>query len=339
MPAQVRTRAGKIPRPDESLDILRDWLPQGKRAAVCFTIDDIHPGKSSDLYEAGGDLDAGALGQVHWLLKRHPQLWVTLFTTADWRETSPVPTLKMLAKNPYLRDKLYLTELHPVGTMRLGRHPEFVAYLKSLPRTELAFHGLHHIHKGPKVLVEFQNDLSLEECRAIVGEMIAVFEEAGLPYARGMNPPGWEFPPHLATAMIEAGLVFVSSARDIRTPVSPDAVTAMSGLTGRSLIFPELICDGKLVHFTANFQATSRIERAFEIIDQGGLLNIKAHIIKNACGYIMLDGVDELYCNYLDLLFSELERRYGDALWWTSVGAIAERMMSHDGRAAQPTGS
>jgi hypothetical protein len=43
-------------------------------------------------------------------------------------------------------------------------------------------------------------------------------------------------------------------------------------------------------------------------------------------GQISVDGVDGLYCNYLDLLFRELDRRYGDALWWTSMGEIAKNL-------------
>ena len=75
-----------------SIPPVPDWLPRGKRAAVCFSIDDMHPGKKTDYYEAGGDLDRGQLGHLCWLLERHPQLRATLFTTADWREISPVPT-------------------------------------------------------------------------------------------------------------------------------------------------------------------------------------------------------------------------------------------------------
>jgi len=63
------------------------WLPEPYEAAVTLSIDDIHPGRSSDAYEAGGDLGEGALGHVAWLLERHPQLRVTLYTTADWRES------------------------------------------------------------------------------------------------------------------------------------------------------------------------------------------------------------------------------------------------------------
>ncbi len=36
-----------------------NWKPKDKKAAICFTIDDIHPSKSTDLYEAGGDKEKG----------------------------------------------------------------------------------------------------------------------------------------------------------------------------------------------------------------------------------------------------------------------------------------
>lgn len=305
---------------------MRNWLPEGKQAAVCFTIDDIHPGTSQDAYEAGGDLDKGALRHVLWLLERHPDLHVTLFTTADWREISALPTRKLLARIPWLRERVYLAKTLPPGTMRLDRHPAFVQFLKDMPRTEIALHGLHHIHRGPLIPVEFQ-DQTAEECTAMLREAIAIFDAAGLPYARGMNPPGWNLPDGLADAMVNAGLHFVCSARDIFTPVTRDATTNMSGIKGVSLIYPERIHNGQLLHMTANFQATSPIDRALAIIEQGGLLNIKAHIVKSALGHVALDGIDALYGNYLDVLFTHLEDRFGDALWWTSVGAIADRVM------------
>jgi hypothetical protein len=62
-----------------------------------------------------------------------------------------------------------------------------------------------------------------------------------------------------------------------------------------------------LLHISTNFQATSSPERAFEILDTGGILSIKAHITKNVPGHIHLDGVDDLYMNYLDRLFGEIE--------------------------------
>lgn len=297
------------------------WLPEGKQAAICFSIDDIHPGKSSDAYEAGGDLEKGALGHVQWLLERHPQLRTTLFVTADWREIDPHITRPLLAKIPVLRDSIYLAKVRPRGAMRLGRHPEFVAYLKSLPRADIALHGLHHIHKGQQIPMEFF-EKNRAECDTMLSEIIAIFREAGLPYSPGMCPPAWAYNDDLGAAMVAHGLQFVAPTRDIRTPISSNALTAMSGVQGVSLIYPEWLQGGQLLHFASNFQATSPIERAFEIVENGGLLAIKAHIIKNTCGHIMLDGMDELYRNYLDLVFSELERRYGNALWWTSMAEI-----------------
>ena len=304
-------------------EVVRSFLPEGKRAAVCFTIDDVHPGRSSEHYDAGGDLGAGALGLVERLLTRHPRLHVTLFTTADWREISPAPSRRVVRRIPFVRDRVYLAPILPAGARAVDRHPEFVKYVAGLPRTEVALHGLHHVHPGALIHVEFQRQ-SETECAAMLREAIAIFERAGLHCSKGLCPPGWNAPPSLIAAMERLGFAYLASARDVRTPISDDARADMSGLRGPSLIYPTRL-GGGLVHLTTNFQATSDLERACQIVDHGGVLAVKAHIIKNALGHVALDGVDALYCNYLDLLFAELERRYGDSLWWTTMGELAER--------------
>jgi hypothetical protein len=301
-----------------------DFLPPGKRGGVCFTIDDVHPGKSSDHYDGGGDLGAGALGHVHTLLERHPYLHVTLFTTADWREISPTPS-RVLSRIPVLRERMYLSRVLPAGSRRIDHHPEFVAYLRSLPRTEIGLHGLHHIHRGKLLHVEFQDESAHVHERKL-RKMLSIFEASRIPFVRGMCPPGWNAPPALITAMDRLGFDFVASARDIKTSIAPEATTAMSGLHGASLIYPSRIEGTSLVHFATNFQATSKWERAKAIIDAGGLLAVKAHIIKDALGYVALDGIDGVYCNFLDLLFDRLHREYGDSLWWTTMGDVAKRL-------------
>ncbi len=302
---------------------VRDWLPPGKRAAVCFTIDDVHPGRSRDHYDGGGDLGKGALGLVAELLDRHPQLHVTLFTTADWREISPMPS-RVLSRIPVLRDRMYLSRVLPAGSRRVDRHPEFVAYLKSLPRVEVGLHGLHHIHPGAQLHVEFQDE-PIDEHRRRLRRMLDIFDASGLHYVRGMCPPGWNAPPELVRAMTELGFDFVASARDIKSPIRADAVTAMSGLRGASLIHPTRL-PGGMIHVATNFQATSRWERAQQIVELGGLVAVKGHIIKDALGFVALDGIDPVYCNLLDMLFGRLVRDYGDGLWWTTPGEIAARL-------------
>ena len=304
------------------LEPIRGWLPPGKQAAVVFTIDDVHPGRSDQHYDGGGDLERGALGLVERLLTRHPQLHVTLFTTADWREISPDVSRRWLARIPLARERLYLTPILPEGSRRVDRHPDFVRYLSRLPRTEGGLPGLHPVHPGRLIHVEFQREdrpWTHERLR----RMLAIFDASGLRYARGMCPPGWNAPDALIDAMRRLDFDFIASARDIRTQIDDDAVADMSGLRGVSLIHPTWIAGRGLVHFTTNFQATSPIERALAIVDGGGVLAVKAHIIKDALGFVAVDGVDGVYCNYLDLLFSELDRRYGEALHWTTMGQIA----------------
>lgn len=302
-----------------------DWLPEGKKAAICFTIDDIHPAKSTDYYEAGGDLSNGGLGLVSWLLDRHPKLKTTLFVTADWREISPKPTRKLLASIPKLRDNFFLAKRWKKGTMSLTNHPEFVTFLNQMERVELALHGLHHVHKGLLIPVEFQNQTEAE-FNKVLKEMLKIFDESGINYVKGICPPGWNAPENLLNQLIVNDIKFVGSSRDIFTEISKEAKTNMSGIKGLPLLYPALIKNKQLVHIPSNFQATSKVERAFQIIENGGLLSIKGHIVKSAFGAIALDGIDHTYMNYLDLLLTQIEVKYGEDLWWTSMGEISDQI-------------
>jgi hypothetical protein len=96
---------------------------------------------------------------------------------------------------------------------------------------------------------------------------------------------------------------------------------------------------GRLVHVPANFSATSPLDRALEIVATGGLVGIKAHIVKVAFGHVMLDGVDALYRNYLDVVLSELEDRDGDRLWFATMAEVAERARAVSGEPFGPAGS
>ena len=303
------------------------WLPAGKSAAVCFSVDDIHPGTSRDRYEAGGDLGAGSLGRLARLLRRHPQLKATLCVTPDWRLDSLVPDTGPWRHIPWINRFVPWTRLHPAGRFSLDRHPELVEFLNGLERCEMLLHGLHHAHTGPQLAVEFQNE-SEDECVALVRQGLEIFRRANLRFVRGYVPPAWNAPPALIGALGLLGFEFLSSARDLHTPISAAAVTGMSGLNGVSLIHPQLIGDRGLVHLSCNFQATSPFERAAEILRYGGVLHVKAHVFKSDGQHVMADGLDELYCNYLDLLFRQLDRQFGGRLWWAHLSEVARRVRS-----------
>lgn len=315
----------------------KGWLPAGKRAAVCFCVDDVHPATSQDEFDAGGDLGRGALGRVERLLERNPRLRVTLFVTPDWRLRRLVPTRQWLTRVPVLRGRIHWAPVTRKGHFRVDRFPKFVSYLNGLPRTECAVHGLNHAHPGPRMAVEFQEQ-SRSECRALLEQARQIFAAAGLRYVQGFAPPAWGTPPALCEALGDTDFHFVAAARDLDTPVDGRARTAMSGLRGAALIHPSLIrctpgddstgasgAPAGLVHFTTNFQATSNLERALAVIESGGLLSIKAHIFKTGGGITMLDGLDAAYCDYLERVWRELDARYGDTLWWTSFAEVAGR--------------
>ena len=312
------------------------WHSPGKSAAVVMSVDDVFPGTSQSAYESGGDLEKGALGRLLWLLERHPKLRLTLFVTPDWRRVSAVAH-RVWRHLPWIRDQLYLASVLPKGTMDLRNHPKFVAFLNAMPRTDIAIHGLHHINRGRSVSVEFQNS-DRSTCAAMLAEAIRIFDQSGLRYERGLQPPGWNCSLALQQACRDVGIEWLASARDIETPVCKDAKTAMSGLSGVSMLFPERIAPG-LMHISTNFQATSVPERAFDILDAGGVLSIKAHITKNVPGHTHLDGIDDLYMNYLDRLFDDIEVRYGESIDWTTLGQLASSLSASSARPSCETAS
>ena len=297
-----------------------NWLPPGKTAAVVFTIDDIHPGTSRDAYEAGGDLADGQFRFLLRLLAQHPQLRATLFATADWRATYPSLSRPLLMRIPFLRDLWCDLNTLPKGTMRLDKFPDFVDFLKNLPRVEIGLHGLSHMRRGHPSHVEYLT-ASETECQQSLTSIVEIFQRAGLRFVPGMSPPGWNLSPALANAMKHACLTFVGAARDLNTPIRAKAMSHMSGITGVSLLEPEWVYGG-LLNFTTNYQATSSLARAEAILEHGGLLAVKAHIIKRAGSYVALDGLDDRYCDQLHVLFDRLES-LGSGLWWTTMGEIA----------------
>ena len=308
------------------------WLPPGKSCAICFSVDDIHPARSGDLFEAGGDLDRGVLGRVRRLAGRHAELRPSLCVTADWRALSPYPTRRLLAAMPLVRRHFFLADRWPEGTMRLDRHRAFVEYLKSMPRVEIVPHGLHHIQRGRRVPREFER-ASYDEARHALDRIDSIMAAAGLEPAAGHAPPGWAASPGFRPAMKDRGLRFILSARDIRTPIRSEAIADMTGLAGQPLILPSLT-EEKLVHIPTNFQATNDPDRAVAVLAAGGLLSIKAHVAKRVGRYTALDALDDVYANYLDTLFSQLKARFGERIWWASMSDIADRFAAAAARAA-----
>ncbi len=288
-----------------------NWLRHSKRAAVCLSVDDVHPAPDA----------ATALGHVQWLQERHPLLRVTLFTTPDWRTLDPYPTRKLLTRIPVLRDHLFTVRVHQRGTFRLDRHESFCALLRGWHTAEVALHGLHHVRTGLRPILEFAGRTTAE-CRRMLVSAMDLFRSAGLPLVPGMSPPGWLSSPELLTAMRQTGLTFVASARDLDTAITSEALANGSGITNVPLLHPQRIEPG-LVHFPTNFQATSSIDRALSILDCGGLLSIKAHLLAESGSYRALDGLTPQYRQYLDRVLCTIEDRFGDDVWWTSMGEIA----------------
>lgn len=298
------------------------WLPAGRSAAVCLSIDDVHPDAAADGGTIG-DNAREALDHLGWLLSRHPQLHATLFVTPDWRVKSDDAS----DAQPSCAQAGYDRRLWPIGTLRIDRHPAFVELLRSLPRTDIGLHGLHHVSRGARPVVEFA-DRSPRACARMLCTARRIMARAGLHCVAGLTPPGWEAPNALLDAMGDLGFEFIASARDLDTPITPTAHALGSGMRDVSLIAPDLLDAGGLVHLPTNFQATSDEARAFSVLDAGGLLSIKAHMLSRFGSYVALDGLTRAYVEALDRLFTRIEDRYGNRVWWTRMADVAAHVLA-----------
>ena len=83
--------------------------------------------------------------------------------------------------------------------MDLRNHQEFVAFLNSIPRAEIAIHGLHHISRGRSVSIEFQHQ-ERAACAGMLAEAIRIFEESGLRFVRAATA-GMELRPPPTTSL------------------------------------------------------------------------------------------------------------------------------------------
>ncbi|MBM3946038.1 MAG: hypothetical protein FJ315_01390 [SAR202 cluster bacterium] len=303
--------------------------PGRKLASVVMSFDDLHPGTSEAGYDGGGDLDRGVLGWLSQLLRLHPSLKVVLFTVPAWREKEPAPN-PVLKRVPFLRDAVYLGGAWGESTWRLDRHKAFCDYVQAMPRVELAVHGLHHVVRGRRGINEFSG-ADQSECRRKILRAEHILTVSGLNWVRGFSPPNWNAPPPLLDALAGLGYEFLASSRDIWTDIAPGVETNGSGLRGVPLLHPCLLPGRPLVHIPSNWSATSSLERAYRIIDTGGMLAIKGHMVKRTKQYSAVDGLDEQYFSHLHALLSGLESRFGDSLWWATMGEVARWLKSGTG--------
>ena len=297
----------------------------GKHAAVVISFDDVFPAYSvAGEYFMSEDTKENYLELLSKLLKKHQQIFITLFTVPDWREKRPFPSRQLLSHIPILNNNIYLSPIWPKDTFSLPRHPGFCQILRGLPRVEIAVHGLHHVSKGNPVFQEF-NRLSYKDCLFRLQRAEDIFKSAGLSYVKGFAPPGWKLSRALLQALQALNYSYLASARDLNTEIKLDAITNESGVHNLPLIFPTKLENTDIVHIPANWSITSTIERADQILELGGVLSIKAHAVKYGFGFTAKDGFDEQYLNYLDKVFDHIEKKWTKDIWWTSMGSLAER--------------
>ncbi|MBI4361711.1 MAG: DUF2334 domain-containing protein, partial [Euryarchaeota archaeon] len=167
-----------------------------------LNIDDVHPEGSTGAGDCGGDMEEGVFRHLGTLWKRFPQVKVTLFVTPNWQNRRQPLPLRALRLNPRVwRGEPY----------RLDKHPRWCQWLRGLPNTEIALHGLtHHAPRGHHAQ-EFQK-LSQAEAHQRLHRADEIHQAAGLPHSRGFRPPGWGWNPDLPPVLQKWNCAYIAAS-------------------------------------------------------------------------------------------------------------------------------
>jgi peptidoglycan/xylan/chitin deacetylase (PgdA/CDA1 family) len=312
--------------------------PYAKRAAFSIAVDDLHPesSKDPDHIDYGGDEDAGNFHYLGEIVRREPNVKITLFMVPAWQDRPEVPSWLL---SPVVEAVLNLLIL-PFSTMRKAARQakrrrsyppdafridkaEFrgwCSWLESKVRTgnfEVALHGLHHFSMQAPVPSQEFYSLSTADCLAELREALQICNNAGIPVVHGFRPPAWAISEELMEALAEASFFFVAGCADYTTPIAANAVANSFGIRGISLVQPCISGKQVIVPSNANGFSASRI---LDVIEVGGLAVLNTHMAKTNYG---ISHLSESFVEKTVSLFDQIERKYPGEVWFAHLSEIA----------------
>jgi len=307
-----------------------EW-PYGKLAAFCLGVDDIHPESSKDDegIDFGGDMDHGNFKYLNELVEKYPYLKTNLFVVADWIARPVYPFWKFISKldpivspfglrSPALvksaRTTVARRRSYREGTFRLDldRYRTWCDWLRSKVQTgnfEVVPHGLFHISENSCASTEFA-DLSPDEMLRRLIEMKQIFDNTKIPFVNGFRPPGWDISWGLLEILDKLEYRFFAGFFDSKSQLHP--------LGDR--ILPVRYDNYSFVSITANCNMQT-FERAFDIIELGGLVLFQTHIMSSCFG---LERVSKKFVRIMSRLLDMIEKKYPDQVWFATLGEIAD---------------
>ena len=271
-----------------------------------LSFDDVHPESSGDGTDCGGDRDGGVFRYFPRLLRKCPELKITLFVTPNWIDKA--------------NDSFFLRNMKRIFGMKyfntwvgepflLTKHKDWCSWLNSFKNIEVAVHGYSH-HADRKLHSQEFQDMGYNDCRARLVNAERVFKDAGLNYVKGFRPPGWGISDGLFEALKDLKYDFISL----------DSVACNVGDLSRYKVEDYR----GLWNVPQNWDiARGTIDEALEILDKYGLLMAKGHISNYYDGERIGNGLNGVTFGRLCELF---ERMKDKKSCFVSMKEIARRM-------------
>jgi len=174
-----------------------------------LNFDDVHPEKSSNIADCGGDLEDGVFGYILELIGQFPKIKVTFFVTPNWidKPEDPFP-IKHIKKSLRVNYKNTWKD----EPFRLDRHKEWCKWLNRHSKNiEVAVHG--YVHHNPNHGIWHSQEFkgaSYEESLQKIKNAEALFKKADLKFVKGFRPPGWGFSDGTLKALKEMKYTFIA---------------------------------------------------------------------------------------------------------------------------------
>ena len=268
-----------------------------------LSFDDIHPESSTIGTDCGGDMEKGVFKYLIKIIKKYPEVKITLFVTANWIDRANIKNIKFYIKRFFGMKCTRAWENEP---FRLDKFRDWCSWLNSFENFEIAFHGLYHHRDKEPHCAEFL-DLDYYECLYKLKRSEEIFKNAGLKYVRGFRPPGWGVSNGLFKALKDLNYEFIACSADVKTKISKNAISNDAGIKGVSLIYPSYYRG--LINIPQNWDIMhSSIKRAIEIVKLNGVIGAKGHIANIYDGEIIGNGLTEESFNNIMTLLEELEK-------------------------------
>lgn len=293
--------------------------PHNADCVFMLGLDDLHPEgiEDKERLDFGKDFRGFFWKQMDMLVKRVPDIRITLFTVASWTDRSNFPSgifwpLRVL----YSRRRSYSEGFSLNEKKYASWRKQLLTKLKS-GNIVLSYHGLTH-HNTNKRFAASQEFLGLSknEIAAKLESMKKIFTSAQLPVENGFRSPGWGMSDELENILEKKKFEYTANSSDFVSPILKNKTNG-AGQKGKYIYLPT-ISKGGMYNYTANC-FSFQIDRAVAIAKEKGIIFVHGHVAETIFG---IKYVDKNFVKRIESMVKEIQLQTHKKIWFATPSEV-----------------